>query len=197
MIEVVTRPKTSSLAVNRLRKEGILPMALIEKGQGTRLIQAPVLHVKEVLSGKDGLKIFPLNLDSGAREMRVVVKEIRRHEVSHKVTTMVLQEVVDEDKIRIAVPVNFTGTPRAVAANVASLIASMSSMLVLAKVKDLPDSIEIDLSGMKQNDRILVSDLKLPEGVTPIISPDAVVASTVQLRGMADFEEEKEASPAE
>jgi large subunit ribosomal protein L25 len=197
MIEVVTRPKTSSLAVNRLRKEGILPMALIEKGQGTRLIQAPVLHVKEVLSGKDGLKIFPLNLDGGAREMRVVVKEIRRHEVTHKVTTMVLQEVIDEDKIRIAVPVNFSGTPRAVAANVASLIASMSTMLVLAKVKDLPDSIEIDLSGMKQNDRILVSDLKLPEGVNPIISQDAVVASTVQLRGMADFEEEKEAAAAE
>jgi len=190
MIEVVTRPKTSTLAVNRLRKEGILPMALIEKGQGTRLIQAPVVHVKEVLSGKDGLKIFPLNLDGGAREMRVVVKEIRRHEVSHKVTTMVLQEVVDEDRIRIAVPVTYTGTPRAVTANCASLITSMNTMLVLGKVKDLPDAIVVDLSAMKQNDRILVSDLKLPDGISPLISFEAVVATTVQLRGMADFEEE-------
>lgn len=194
MIEVVTRPKTSTLAVNRLRKDGILPMALIEKGQGTRLIQAPVVHVKEVLSGKDGLKIFPLNLDGGAREMRVVVKEIRRHEVSHKVTTMVLQEVVDEDRIRIAVPVSYTGTPRAVTANCAALLTSLNTMLVLGKVKDLPDAIVVDLSGMKQNDRILVSDLKLPEGISPLISSEAVVASTVQLRGMADFEDEAPAA---
>lgn len=196
MIEVVTRPKTSSLAVNRLRKEGILPMALIEKGNGTRLIQAPVAHVKAVLSGKDGLKIFPLTLDSGSREMRVVVKEIRRHEVTHKVTTMVLQEVVDEDKIRIAVPVSYSGTPKAVAKNVASLITPVSTLLVQAKVKDLPDSVQIDCSKMKQNDRILVQDLNLPEGVSALSSPDTVVASTVQLRGMADFVEEEEA-PAE
>jgi large subunit ribosomal protein L25 len=197
MIEVVTRPKTSSLAVNRLRKEGILPMALIEKGNGTRLIQAPVAHVKAVLSGKDGLKIFPLTLDSGSREMRVVVKEIRRHEVTHKVTTMVLQEVVDEDKIRIAVPVTYSGTPKAVAKNVASLITPVSTLLVQAKVKDLPDSVQIDCSKMKQNDRILVQDLNLPEGVNALSSPETVVASTVQLRGMADFVEEEEEAPAE
>lgn len=197
MIQVQTRPKTSSIAVERLRKEGKLPMALIEKGEGTRLIEATVTHVREVLSTKEGLKIFDLDLDAGSRTMRVVVKQIQRHDITRKVQTMVLQEVGDEDKIRIDVPVQYSGTPRAVAANRASLITTVSTLPVQGQVKDLPDHITVDLSAMRQNDRILLGDLNLPEGLVPLSSLETVLASTVQLRGMADFEDQGAPAPAE
>lgn len=189
MIQVETRPKTSSAAVSRLRNEGFLPMALIERGVGTRLVQAPVDDLREVLSTKEGLKIFPLKLDAD-REMRVVVKQIDRHDVTRKVINMVLQEVGDDDKIKISIPIEYSGTPRAVAKNQASLLIQMNSVDVQGQVKNLPDSIKVDLSALKQNDRILLGDLTMPEGLNPLASSETVLASTVQLRGMADFDDE-------
>lgn len=189
-IVVETRPKASSAAAERMRKNGHLPMALIEKGAGTRLISAPIAEVREVLASKEGLKIFPLSLDNGTREMKVVVKQIQRHDVTRKVTTIVLQEIIDEDRIRIDVPVQYVGTPRAVAKNLASLITPVNTLPVQAKVKDLPEFITVELGNMRQNDRILLSDLSLPEGLSPLSSLETVVASTVQLRGMASFDDD-------
>jgi large subunit ribosomal protein L25 len=189
-IVVETRPKASSAAAERMRKNGHLPMALIEKSKETRLISAPIAEVREVLASKEGLKIFPLSLDNGAREMKVVVKQIQRHDVTRKVTTIVLQEIIDEDRIRIDVPVQYVGTPRAVAKNLASLITPVNTLPVQAKVKDLPEFITVELGAMRQNDRILLSDLNLPEGLTPLSSLETVVASTVQLRGMATFDDD-------
>jgi len=195
-IHVETRPKSSTAEVGRLRKSGILPMALIERGQGTRLIQAETKHIKTVLQSKDGLKIFPLALDDD-RQMRVVVKQIDRDISTRRVTNIVLLEVRDEDKIKISIPLIFTGVPRAVEKNAASLITPVSALECQGQVKILPDNITVDLSGMKQNDRILLQDLKLPEGLSALHSPETVIATTVQLRGMATIDEGGEASSEE
>ncbi len=195
-IAVTTRPKSSSAAVERLRKEGILPMAILRRSRTTDLIQANARELRDVLSGKDGLKIFPLEVEGGDK-MKVVVKQIDRHPITRKVTTMVLQEVQDTDVIKISIPIVSSGTPKAVAKNQAALIQGTSTVDVQGMVKDLPDTINVDLSRMKQNDRILLGEVPLPEGVVFITSTEAVIASTVQMRGMADFKDDAdEASEA-
>jgi large subunit ribosomal protein L25 len=188
-IAVTTRPKSSSAAVERLRKEGILPMAILRRTRTTDLIQANARELRDVLSGKEGLKIFPLEVEGGDK-MKVVVKQIDRHPITRKVTTMVLQEVQDTDVIKISIPIVSSGAPRAVAKNQAALIQGTSSVDVQGMVKDLPDVINVDLSKMRQNDRILLGEVALPEGVVYITSPEAVIASTVQMRGMADFNDD-------
>jgi large subunit ribosomal protein L25 len=110
-IAVTTRPKSSSAAVERLRKEGILPMAILRRTRTTDLIQANARELRDVLSGKQGLKIFPLEVEGGDK-MKVVVKQIDRHPITRKVTTMVLQEVQDTDVIKISIPIVSSGTPK-------------------------------------------------------------------------------------
>ncbi len=188
-IAVTPREKSSSAAVERLRKEGILPMAVIRRDKTTDLVQAPARQLRTVLSGKDGLKVFPLTVEGGP-EMKVVLKQIDRHPVSRKVTTMVLQEVLDDDVIKISIPIVTQGTPRSVAKNQAALIKGTDSADVQGPVRLLPDVISVDLSKMRQNDRILIGELTLPDGVAFLTSSEAVVASTVQLRGMADFDDD-------
>lgn len=190
VIQVETREKSSSAEVNRLRKQGKLPMSLIERSKTTRPVIADAKHLKEVLQTKEGLKIFNLSLDGG-KETKVVVKQIDRHDVTRKVITMVLQEIGNDDKIKINVPIEYVGQPKAAAKNLTSLMIQVNQLEVQAFVKDLPDSIKIDLSGMKQNDRILLSNVEVPEGFIFTASPETVLASTVQLRGMATFADEE------
>jgi large subunit ribosomal protein L25 len=194
-IHVETRPKTSTAEVSRLRKNGILPMALIERGQGTRLIQGSAKHIKDMLQAKDGLKIFGLDLDT-ERKMRVVVKQIDRDISTRRVINIVFLEVRDEDKIKMSIPLEFSGVPAAVEKGAASLITPIATLECQGQVKILPDSIKVDLSEMKQNDRIILQDITLPEGLHALNSVETVIATTVQLRGMLNLEESAEA-PAE
>lgn len=195
-IQVETRPKSSTAAVSRLRKDGILPMALIERGQGTRLIQGSAKHIKELLQAKSGLKIFGLDLDSN-RKMRVVVKQIDRDISTRRVINIVFLEVRDEDRIKMSIPLEFTGMPVAVEKGAASLITPIATLECQGQVKILPDAITVDLANMKQNDRILLQDITLPEGLNALHSPETVIATTVQLRGMASLDEGSEAASEE
>jgi len=190
-LQVESRNQASSAEVNRLRANGILPMALITKTEGTRLIQAPIPAIKDVISQTKGLVMF--DLEDGKDKMRVVMKAVQRHPSTRRVLHMTVQEIKDTDIIKVPIPVNLVGEPVAVTKKLATLMAPMSQLEVQAQVSRLPDSITIDVSELKQNDKITVSDVPLPEGVIAISSPDAVLASTKQLRGMSDLEDGGEA----
>lgn len=170
-------------------------MALLTKTEGTKLIQAPAEQVKEVVSRKAGLAMFDLSLDGSS--MRVVMKSVQRDPVTRKVTHMSVQEIKETDIIKVAVPVIVVGEPAAVTKRAATLMVPMSQVEVQAQVSDLPDSITIDVSGLKQNDKITIADVEVPKGVTFLSSPGTVLASTKQLRGMSDFEDAGEEAPAE
>jgi large subunit ribosomal protein L25 len=61
--------------------------------------------------------------------------------------------------------------------------------------KDLPEFIEVDLSGLKPTDTIKVLDLKLPAGVKPVVKgKENPVVVTVTIPG-AQVEEEPTAPP--
>ncbi|MBS1708551.1 MAG: 50S ribosomal protein L25 [Armatimonadetes bacterium] len=181
------RAQTSSAATNRLRTSGQLPMALIRKSNETVLIQAEREVVKEILSGQHGL--LQAHIDLSGETMRVVVKDTQRDPVSRRVLHMTVQEVLDTDIIKVPVPVRVEGEPLAVTKKMATLMVPMSTVLLQAQVSSLPDAIVVDVSKLGQNDKVAASDIKLPEGVAFLCSPDTILATTKQLRGMADFDE--------
>ena len=105
-LQVQSRERASSSDVRRLRARGILPMALIVKGQGTRLIQATIQDVRSAMQQSSGAAVFGVTLDRETRSIKVVVKDIQRDTISRNVVHMTLQEVKDDDMIRISVPVH-------------------------------------------------------------------------------------------
>ncbi len=181
------RAQTSSAATNRLRESGHLPMALIRKSHETVLIQAVREEVKEVLSGQHGL--LQADLDLSGEKLKVVVKHTQRDPVSRKILHLTFQEVLGTDVIKIDVPVHIEGEPVPVTKKLCTLMVPMTTVLLQGEVRSLPEAIVVNVSGMDQNDKISASDITLPDGVHFLCSPDTVLASTKQLRGMADFEE--------
>jgi large subunit ribosomal protein L25 len=61
---------------------------------------------------------------------------------------------------------------------------------------DLPESINVDVSGMNLNDRIMVSDIEVPDKLTIVTPPDVAVAS-VALPRIVEAEAEAEEAAAE
>jgi large subunit ribosomal protein L25 len=184
-LQVKTRESAKSAEIGRLRKAGILPMALIEKGKGTRQIQAPQKDVKATLRAAGGVPVFGVQLDDSGSEFKVVLKEVQRDIISRNIIHITLQEVKEDDVIRIAVPIHFHGEPECVTKKRSSLMTPMVNIEVHAKPGDIPKWIDVDVSKMEDNDKVVVGDLKFPDGVTTHVSDDAVVATTFHMRAVS------------
>ena len=184
-LQVKTRESAKSAETGRLRKAGILPMALIEKGKGTRQIQASQKDVKATLRAAGGVPVFGVKLDDDGNEFKVVLKEVQRDIISRSIIHITLQEVKEDDVIRIAVPIHFQGEPESVTKKRSSLMTPMVQIEVHAKPGDSPRWIDEDVSKMEDNDQVVVGDLNLPEGVTTHVSDDAVVATTFHMRAVS------------
>ncbi len=183
-LQVTTRESAKSAEVNRLRRNGILPIALIEKGKGTRLIQAPQKDVRTTLRASGGVPVFTISLDN-ASEMKVVLKDVQRSVVGRDIIHLTLQEVKDDDVIRINVPIHFVGEPECVTKKRSSLMTPMVQLEIYAKPADIPDHLTVDISQMEDNDKIVVGDVKLPGGVSTHVHDDAVVATTFHMRAVS------------
>ncbi|MCB0825495.1 MAG: 50S ribosomal protein L25 [Armatimonadetes bacterium] len=180
-LQVEPRDKSKSAAVNRMRKDGVMPMAILTKKTGTQMVSADREEIKTMLDSIVGLPIFDVD---GAAKTKVILKEVQRDAVSRKIIHMTVQEVADSDVIKVSIPVKVSGTPQAVAKRQSTLMVPMNALDVQAKVSDLPAEIAVDASNMTENDRIIVSDLSGYEAITFLTSPETVLATTKQLRGM-------------
>ncbi len=96
-------------------------------------------------------------------------------------------------KISINAPLEFVGVSPAVKDLGGTLVKVMYELEIEAMPKDLPHSINVDISSLVNFDSIIsAKDIKLPEGVFLITKPDEVIASVYEAK-----EEVEEAAPVD
>jgi large subunit ribosomal protein L25 len=112
---------------------------------------------------------------------------------------MDFQRIVEDQKIRMNVPIHFIGGENApgVKSEGGSVSQLMSDVEVSCLPRHLPEYFEVDISGMHLNDMLHMSDIKVGEGVElvelshgeghdqPIVSVHVIKAAPVE-----DLEEE-------
>ena len=153
-------------ASRRLRHSGKVPAILYGGSLGP---QALVLDQQNLLtmigSEKFYSSIVRINVDGKPQE--AIIKDVQMHPARHSVVHVDLQRVVENEAIRLHLPIHFKG--EAAAPGVKSqggLVSHMrSDVEVTCLPKDLPEFLEIDLSGMNLNETLFLSDIPLPEGV--------------------------------
>lgn len=100
--------------------------------------------------------------------------------------------VVDMNKeIEVSVALEFTGESPAEKGGRGVLVKALHEVQVKALPKDLPHTIEVDLSSLANlDDHLTLKDIKLPKGVTLVGDMDEVVASVTGIK-----EEKEEEAP--
>ena len=53
---------------------------------------------------------------------------------------------------------------------------TIHELAIICQVKDLPEAITADISGLKLGESLRIADLKLPSGVTTELAGDVIVA---------------------
>jgi large subunit ribosomal protein L25 len=109
-----------------------------------------------------------ISIKVGGQQQPAVVKDVQMHPARNAVLHVDLQRVLENEKIRLYVPIHFKGEAASPGVKTQGSVVShhMADLEVVCLPKDLPEYIELDLSGMNLNDSLYVSDIKVGPGVT-------------------------------
>jgi large subunit ribosomal protein L25 len=170
-----------------LRREGIIPLALTRRDHTTINLQAPVEELKAALKHADGHGRFEVKL-SGEKTIKVILKQQTYDWLHHKPLSATLQEVGEDDVLKLDVPVISVGSPEAVTNGEAMLTQPTSHVRLRGKVADMPEQIEIDVSQLGIGDSIPAHSVQLPAGVDLLSAPDATLFTVQVIRAITEAE---------
>ncbi|MCL6556902.1 MAG: 50S ribosomal protein L25/general stress protein Ctc [Burkholderiales bacterium] len=132
-----------------------------------------------------------LTLEVDGKKEQVLLRDVQMHPWKPQVLHVDFQRVDPDTKIHMKVPLHFVGADVAPGVKLAggNITHVMSEAEVLCLPKDLPEYIEVDLSGLQAGHSLHLSQIKLPPGVEFVElrhGNDAAVASCVVPRGAAE-----------
>lgn len=155
-------------ASRRLRHSGKVPAILYG---GHKDAQALVLDQQNLLTMISDERFYSSIVQvkiSNGTQQEAIVKDVQMHPARNVVVHVDLQRVVENEQIRIKLPIHFKNQNVAPGVKTQGGIVShmRADVEVVALPKDLPEFLEIDMSSMNLNDTKFLSDLPRPAGVT-------------------------------
>jgi large subunit ribosomal protein L25 len=199
-LKAYIRTETGKGAARRFRKEGFIPAVFYGGGEDATLLSINVSDLLKIRKEKKK-NIFIKLLIEGAerREKLSLIKELQIEPVSRRFYHADFYEIRMDHKLVIDVPLNFIGTPIGVQ-NGGELQHLKRDLKVSCLPSALPDSIDLDVSGLDVGDSIKVEDIAVPEGLTVLDPGDIGVAMVAFVKvsvPVAEAAAEEAAAPAE
>jgi large subunit ribosomal protein L25 len=108
-----------------------------------------------------------LNIKVGDKSQAAIVKDIQRHPSLPRVMHIDLQRIVEDQVIRMNVPIHFIGEEIAVGVKEGGgkVQRMRTDVEVVCLPRDLPEYLELDISALELDAMMYMSDIVLPEGV--------------------------------
>jgi large subunit ribosomal protein L25 len=156
-------------ASRRLRHKGKVPAILYG---GHKEPRALVLDQQNLLTMIDDERFYSsivqLKITESGQTQEAIVKDIQMHPARNVVVHVDLQRVVPNEKLRIRLPIHFKGEQVSPGVKLQGGVVShrLSDVEVACLPADLPEFLEMDLSGMNLNETKFLSDIPVPNGVT-------------------------------
>ena len=154
-------------ASRRLRHAGRVPAILYGGHVEPRAI---TLDHQKLMTLIDNEKFYSsiINIVVGDKKQAAIVKDMQMHPARNAIVHVDMQRVSENEKIRIHIPIHFKGEAASPGVKTQGGVVShrIADVEISCLPKDLPEFIELDLSGMHINESKHLSDLPLPAGVT-------------------------------
>jgi large subunit ribosomal protein L25 len=152
-------------ASRRLRHENKVPAILYG---GHREPRALALDHTKLMLMLDNERFYStiINIKVGEVSQAAILKDVQRHPAKNAVLHVDLQRVMENEKIRIAIPLHFKGESVAPGVKKGGVVSHLRNEVEVSCLpKDLPEFVDVDLSGLELNQMLYLADLKVPEGV--------------------------------
>ena len=183
-----------------LRAKGLIP-SVIYGGK------EPILAASEYVATEKVLHVAgyhsPIDLDVAGKNQLAIVKDVHIDPVSRKIINIEFQAISADKAVEATTPVVIVNFEASEASKIYhfALTQSIEEIDVKAKPADLPKSLEIDASALKEvDDKLTIANITLPKGVEfsdKELDPEQVVASLYDPAAEVAAREAEEKAAAE
>lgn len=171
-----TRTETGSGPARRLRTEGKIPATVYGHGIDPLSVSVDGRELRAALTTESGTNAL-INLSVGSDEHLTLARVLQRDPVRHTVTHIDFQVVSRDELITADVGITLVGEARAIAEGGGVIDQQTFSLTIEAVPANIPNSIEVDISGLEIGAAIRVGDIALPEGVSTAVDPEEPIVT--------------------
>jgi large subunit ribosomal protein L25 len=178
-LQVKERERTGSREARRLRRDGMIPGVLYGRGNKPHAICIPERDLRRALTGDGGLHtILDVVLEGQRSTHPSILKDYQQDANRGRVIHVDLHEVRLDQPIQASVVVELVGGDDAPGVKEGGALSQVAREInVEALPMEVPERIELDISGMEMNATLRLADLPTREGVTYLDDPETVLAT--------------------
>ena len=153
-------------ASRRLRREGKVPAIIYGAGRPSRSITFDHNRVVQQLENESFYSSI-LSVKVGEKSQAAILKDVQRHPAKRLIMHIDLQRIVEDQAIKMNVPIHYTGEEEApgVTEGGGTVTKMVNDVEITCLPKDLPEYLELDISHLGLDEMMYITDVKLPEGV--------------------------------
>ena len=200
------REGTGKGANRKLKAAGNIP-AIIYGGKENIAVYTSSSKLSSFFTTTKGkAQIIDLNIgkEGAVEKKKAVIQDYQYSTIKKRFIHVDFLEVKDETNLSLEIPINTVGTSKAVKMG-GIMQVIRHSIPVHCKAKDIPESIEIDVSELDFGSSIHVLDIAYPQGVKPVVTgrnftlittSDAEKEEVVEETIAEEATEEEKADPA-
>jgi large subunit ribosomal protein L25 len=167
-------------ASRRLRNVGKTP-GIVYGGEGQpQLIELDHNALFHALK-KEAFHSSILEMDLAGKTSKVLLRDVQYHPFRQQVQHVDFQRVDANTRLHMKVPVHYQGAENSDAVKLDHCLVTpvVTELEVSCLPADLPEFIDVDLSGVKKGQSLHLNDIKLPKGVKAVThgKPNPVLVS--------------------
>ncbi len=154
-------------ASRRLRHSGKVPAILYGAGKEPTMVALDQnIMLRHLANEKFHTSILTVKV--GGESDQAILRDWHMHPYKPVVMHIDLQRISATEKIHMKVPLHFTGQDVAPGVKLDGGIVThlMTEVDITCLPKDLPEFLTVDMSALRINESVHLSNIKLPEGVT-------------------------------
>ena len=193
VLDVVVREETGTGNARQARRDGVVPGVIYGGGKDSVAVGIKFNEVLKAINSGNFLSNM-VELKHDGKPQKVITKDVQFHPVTDMPIHVDFYRVTEKTIIDVNVGATFVGEDtspgmkRGGALNVVRY-----NIEVKCPAGAIPDTIEVDISGLDIGDAIHLSEVTLPDGVTPgITDRDVTIATIVASRTSKTEDEEGE-----
>ena len=168
------RTDTGKKATKLLRKEGLIPCNLYGEAETALSFSTSMSEIRKAIYTPD---VYVVNLNIDGTEHKAIMKELQFHPTTDALMHIDFYEVNETKPITLGIPVKLNGHAQGVRDG-GRLSQAVRALNVTAPYKQIPETLDIDVTELKLGKTIKVADLKF-EGLE-IATPAQVVVCSVK-----------------
>jgi len=184
--------------VKRLRQQGLVPAVIHDGSNPVKHISVPFLEMTRIWQRAG--KHHTIELEGKNNKQLAIIKDVDIEPKKYQIRHVVFNTVSQDKEIEAEIPISLVGD---VPAEKTGLIVlhQLTEIGIKSLPKDLPDKFEIDASNLIEvGDKLMVSDIKLPQGVKfreDILNHPIATVAEPRAHVADELEQEEEVTPEE